>query len=473
MSKSKKKNSTHTKKNKNYSNKLKKKTKSTKISKNSNTSIIHNFLKFQNHDKKPIDYKTYHYTPKLKGGRYVDKGSFGCIITPALPCSKTDTNLQSSISKIVHDTDNDSVSNELEISNILRKLDPEQQFYITIDKYCYIHKIPQDRKDLISVRFKDDDLTEYNSVDKTGKDKNTCDIDLDMNPINLIMPYAGISLKNIMKTDMRKEHKSIRATMHKIFINNFRTYFKHLLIGLLKMHNNRIVNRDIKEQNIMLYWKRDHKDHRDHREHRDNNSKSDNTQFKNNDDNTNANDIMVVRYIDFGLSSFLTSSICKNSDNIYMKGTFYYLSPDLLICNMIKKYNHKTEEYQMEHIMKYVNKYMRKSLLRIGEKNMLSKLNENIKYIYDKIIYIFKKEHHLESYFGSDTNKLNGYLQKGDVYALGITLYECLSVYSNINVKKLPDLYDLFLKMIDFDPYKRYNVSQCLSHPYFTKKNPG
>ena len=472
MSKSKKKHNTkkHTHTKKHIHTK-----KNTKKSKRSNTSIIHNFLKFQNYDKKHVDYKTYQYTPKLKGGRYVDKGSFGCIVTPALACSRSDTNLNSAVSKIIHDTDNDSISNELEISNILRKLDPEQKFYITIDKYCYIHKIPEERTDLISVRFKNDNLTEYNSVDKTGKDKNVCDIDLDMNPINLIMPYAGISLKNIMKTDMKKEHKSIRATMHKIFINNFRTYFKHLLIGLLKMHNNRIVNRDIKEHNIMLYWKRDHRDHKEHREYRDNKDTKDTKDNKspsksNTKSYSNANDIMVVRYIDFGLSSFLTSSICKNPDNIYMKGTYYYISPDLLICNMIKKYNHKSEEYKLEHIMTYVNKYMRKVLLRIGEKNMLNNLTKDIKDIYDKIIYKFKNEHHLESYFGSDTNKLNGYLQKGDVYALGITLYECLSFYSNINVKKTHDLYDLFLKMIEFDPYKRYNVAQCLSHPYFTKK---
>ena len=46
------------------------------------------------------DFFKYQFTPKLKGGKFIDKGGFGCVITPAIPCSRTDKNLDKSISKI-------------------------------------------------------------------------------------------------------------------------------------------------------------------------------------------------------------------------------------------------------------------------------------------------------------------------------------------------------------------------------------
>ena len=42
-----------------------------------------------------------------------------------------------------------------------------------------------------------------------------------------------------------------------------------------------------------------------------------------------------------------------------------------------------------------------------------------------------------------------------------------LFVYSDIDISANSQLYDLLLHMITFDPDKRYNAVQCLSHPYF------
>ena len=102
---------------------------------------------------------------------------------------------------------------------------------------------------------------------------------------------------------------------------------------------------------------------------------------------------------------------------------------------------------------------------------MISKMNSNIDILYKKNKYLYNNNKLLESYFGSETNKYNGYLQKADVYALGLSIYETLYKYSKINVKKNALLYDLLIHMIDINPDKRYNIVQCISHPYFTKKN--
>jgi len=97
-------------------------------------------------------------------------------------------------------------------------------------------------------------------------------------------------------------------------------------------------------------------------------------------------------------------------------------------------------------------------------------LNANIDTLYKKVEYLFEKQKLLNAYYGSDNNKFNGFLQKADIYALGLTIYECLYKYSNINIKQNEKLYDLLLHMIAIDPDKRYNVYQCLEHPYFRNK---
>jgi serine/threonine protein kinase len=75
----------------------------------------------------------------------------------------------------------------------------------------------------------------------------------------------------------------------------------------------------------------------------------------------------------------------------------------------------------------------------------------------------------VEKYFG--TNKYDGYLQKSDIYGLGINIYKSLYYYNKIDIqRKYPQLYDLLMNMIKFDPDERYNVLQCLNHPYFTKQ---
>jgi len=426
----------------------------------------------------------FQYTPKLKGGRFIDKGGFGCVIKPALPCTSSDLNLNldNSVSKIIKHQ-SDTLTKELKISNILKKIDPGHNFYVTIDKYCFINEIPEYRTDITNVKYKNDDLSDYSLnethlIDKNGRkkkiDKNFCDVDLSLKPVNLIMPYAGISLSSIMKVNRKviKDDKGtkgynhneyIRAQMHQMFVDNLKIYFKHLIIGLLKMHNNRIINKDIKQRNIMLYLQNE-------------NVKENVKDMK--DKNINSsNSIMSIRYIDFGLSEFLTNEFCKDITNIGLKGTPFYLSPELFVCVFIIKYKDRTESYQLKKINEYIKKNVIKALNAINEKSIIEKMesdsnsNSIVETLYKKNKYLYEKGRLLESYFGSETNKYNGYLQKADVYALGLSIYETLYKYSEINVKGNEKLYDLLLHMIDMNPDKRYNIVQCLGHPYFSGKH--
>lgn len=441
---------TNTKK---YNRKYNKKTKKHSHSNHSHSN--HSSINILSQLQKPIHDKNYTLLPKLKGGKFIDKGGFGCVVTPALPCTINDKNLNLDkyVSKIVRDPENDDVNNETKISNILQKIDPLQKYFITFENKCFINYIPNDRNDLISVKYKDSDLTSYDTIgDSKGKDKHVCDIDISLKPMNLIMKHGGISLSSIMKADIKGN--STLAKMHGMFLFNLKYYFKHLIIGIIKMHENNIANRDIKQKNILLNLVNDKTDTKNNKDSKDD-GKDDGKHF------------MEIKYIDFGLSDFITSDMYKNTSHIHLKGTYFYVSPELFISSVVKKYYNRSRDYQIKKIMHDINGHVKKALIKINEKVMLTNLEKTIETIYGKIKYLFDNDRLMEAYFGSSKKKYNGYVQKGDVYSLGITIYEFLYYYSKINVKKSEKLYDLLSHMINLDPDKRYNAIQCLAHPYF------
>ncbi len=106
---------------------------------------------------------------------------------------------------------------------------------------------------------------------------------------------------------------------------------------------------------------------------------------------------------------------------------------------------------------------------RVKEKGRLHHLEKKLEVLYDHIMQLYTDGKLLNTYFGND-NKFNGYIQKADIYALAVTIYESLYYYGRIDVKKDVKLYDLLINMLNINPDKRYSVSQCLSHPYFRKK---
>lgn len=374
---------------------------------------------------------------KLKGGRYIDKGGFGCVITPAIPCTKNDKNLDENVSKIIKDP-NDDIKNEIIISNILKKIDKDQNYFITFNTYCYINRIPEERTDITDVSYKDDDMSRFsvkNTTKKKTLDKKYCDVDLTLKPVNIIMPYAGYSLSSIVKTN--RKHQGLLPKMNQMFVDGLKKYFKHLLIGLRKMHENRLVNRDIKEKNITVAL----------------------------DAKTNT---LKIRYIDFGLTQLLTSQFENDLDNISSDGTYFYMSPELFISRTITKFPNESKNYHMRNINKRIKEDLITALKRIYEPALISNIGEKIESLYDKTYSYYEKGHLAKVYFGSDRNKFNGYLQKADIYALGLTIYDSLYTYSKIDVKRNKNLRSLLLNMLNLDPEKRFNVEQCLSHPYFS-----
>ena len=135
-------------------------------------------------------------------------------------------------------------------------------------------------------------------------------------------------------------------------------------------------------------------------------------------------------------------------------------------------YYYKNNSTKMVDNINYnINKYM------IG---MLKTLNiyssKIIKEVNDLYLVIQKhmKQHTLQSkYFGMGAgiqDTTNSYLQKSDIYSLGIAMYEFIYVLTEnvLRIEKQHSLKDLLINMIAIDPEKRYNVDQCLKHHYFS-----
>lgn len=414
--------------------------------------------------------KVYNFSTKkiLKGGKYLGEGSFGCVVTPSLSCQNIIKSNRKSITKKNHLTDktnskingqnnktvskiilslDDGIKEEINISKKLKKIDPQQKYFITIDNYCKIKNIPKDRSNIAKVRYLNKSGDSYQKLENKHLDKKYCPIDLSEQPINLVMINGGYNLIDIANIINRygmneRKQKDIHANeiiKHKIktgqmLFKNIKECIKNLLQGLLKMHQNRIVNRDIKEENIMANYNEEKKQ-------------------------------VELRFIDYGLSENLTPEYCKHYYNISLQGTYLFIAPEIFIIYYVNKYNRNNDSYIMDKINKDINANVKKILRKL--KINTSNLNEIVTNLYHEIKILFDNRQILDKYFGIKEH-LNGYLQKNDVYSLGITLYEFLDTFTNvIDIKKDLRLHDLLKNMIKLNSNERYNVLQCLQHPYF------
>ena len=184
---------------------------------------------------------------------------------------------------------------------------------------------------------------------------------------------------------------------------------------------------------------------------------------------------LELRFIDFGLANILSLDYCNNTRNIDLRGTEKYISPELIIAWNIN------DDKRFNTILKILNKEIKDNIKLFKEDKLIINFDKTMKDLYDKIkneflFKIFKNKEILNTFFGTEKDKYNGYVQKGDIYALGITIYKFLNKYKiyknkhkNINNIINIKLMNLLQNMINPNPDNRYNILQCLKHSYFTK----
>lgn len=397
----------------------------------------------------------------LHGGRFLGEGSFGCVISPALQCNRKSKKYsikqkrysitRDDVSKIISRTDDetqDSVDNEIVISNKLKYIDPNQKYFVYIKENCKIRNVPKERSNLASVRYPDNAYSEIQMLDKKKLDKKHCEVDLMLEPRNLILSDGGKELGDVLHISKKIHLSSSSAKykseyldeieMTKLFYKNFKHHIRGLLEGLYKLHQHNIVQRDIKIENLMIDW------------------------------TSNAKNNVIVRYIDFGLSEILSPQYISSKSNIHAHGTPELIPPDIIIVSQLKQYYRHDKEYILSKILPELEPSVQKTFidLHLDTSIIKPKARELIEHIHQ----FFIDGTILTKYFGND--KFNGYVHKSDIYALGITFYEILHKYCNdksscYNLKNNPKLAHLIKNMIELDPDKRYNVIKCLQHPYF------
>ena len=358
----------------------------------------------------------------------------------------------------------------------------------------------------------------YGKLPKNEVDE-TCRIDFSLKPINIIMPNCGVELTKILKyirdrstkftknttdttgatknksngvglnhietganathgkTQKTNQYNSSNKTdltyiyikIGDIIKNNFRLFVKKLLVGIKLMHDNYIIHHDIKPGNILINIE---------------------------------NRELFARIIDYNLSEHFPPEIRIKPINELFKligrtsGTQSFIPPEVFgieyARTIYNKYRYSRTDYNHYHIAAYIIKkitnyyiyYCVKHDLDLGlfnynnaNKHLIEEEVYHVsKLIYSQIlngnddtIYNFIKKKYFGISLNKNTNITDGWWYKFDIFSLGLTIYKTAHDIG-IDVKNNLLLVDLLRNMLYMNPDKRFNILQCLSHPFITTK---
>ena len=440
------------------------------------------YLKIKKSKKKCSNKSVYSKkSHKLKGGDKIGEGSFGCVITPPIPCKDNSIkNNKSYVSKIIkanNKRDYDDTMHEILLGSLFKKIDPDSKYFTFIFDYCQIKK-PISRPDFKTLK------SGQAISNKVTKNKQFCYTTEKDKTYNLIQKNAGLNLDDVLVYSKYKSERSIIKSRMKSIV-------RHMIIGLRKCHKIDIINHDIKADNMGI-------------------------RIENNNP--------YVTYFDFGLSEDIrkldTSSYEEISTSVY--GTPGYISPDMYVLSKLVKTLYKEEFSSLvsgANRKRLINKIYQeikededsihikklglyKSTLKIpsvkdsGYKsnkssNKINSLSDNssnnsstnssiksttkstsenkealvsyqeTKELYDLFIKLIYKNELLPKFY----KKFNGIKHKYDVYALGITFFK-ISKFSGF--EQSDTFLDLLRNMLHYNPLKRFDINQCLNHPFIS-----
>ncbi len=155
---------------------------------------------------------------KIRGGRYVGEGAYGCTFTdPPLKCTTNSTRRnKNQLSKLM---DPIFAEEEHRQSNLFRQIDPAEQYFITVNHSCTLNTT---------------NIKPSNQMDKCTTIKSI------RSPKSLLFyKFGGHDLSQL------------EPLMPELFSPLF-TSFINLFDGLQVAHENHIIHHDIKAQNIVV-----------------------------------------------------------------------------------------------------------------------------------------------------------------------------------------------------------------------------
>lgn len=387
-------------------------------------------LKNPNKTVKKLIYKEEELKRQL-GGKKIGRGAYSCVIKPALSCpTSTKKSLTGKISKILRKDAFKKTNKKL--NTLLSKIDKNKDYLIYYDKYCKadISKLKTRKyRDIKVIKDYNDNENELISELITFEDTN-CIIKPDHKYINIIESYGGSTIHDIYIHD-KKIKKPYEVVLQ-------------LLQGLKLMHDNNIVHRDIKIDNIVI------------------------------------DDKNIARYIDFNVSK-----ITKDIPDKYISlvGNFKYnISLDYIILYYLHllitykgyKFNNKLVKTINNICYKKYKSYVQTlSGLKISFTDLLTNTtmvsddmsdifingyNENKFVALIRFMYKIYKNSSFSKYYKEE------YLYKNDIYGLGI-LFKIIIFKNGLDIKaneQARKLNILANNMIVINPKKRFNINNCL-----------
>jgi serine/threonine protein kinase len=433
--------------------------------------------------------KTYNkiHNQTQDGGVKLGKGSFGCVVKPAIKCkpNQDDKNL---ISKIILNVDPEDYKEEIAMLKHIRNIDPKNKYLISFVDECeldYKKTFQRKDKDVIEVNYDtvlnpgsgdsdsskfsviDSDFSSIQSEDQKRKlEHDYCLVD-PKQPYkyrNQMQVYGGTKILPILKNPTSPKYSQDYLLMQR----KYKELIFNILLGCKKMHDSEFIHRDIKFDN-MVY--------------------------------TVVKGKPVFKYIDFGLGDFF-KGIPDKEKHLSSAGTPGYIPIDFFLYYYINSYHNKGSDVKSnvvrkDIINKIIDKYIehmdivveeldsqadpilegpvalieeggKKKLRRqypTGRKPKLSYLTITNKHLYN-IYNVYS-----DIVTGTDElrykfcyKKYEGIVYKTDIFALGIIL-GLLKEYLKIHNKQLMDL---IKGMTHKESMKRLTINQCIKHPIFS-----
>ena len=232
-------------------------------------------------------------TKKLRGGTKLGEGTFGCVVSPSIPCTKKPYPIKT-VSKLINVPNKEelrSLHEEIRLNHLINKLDPTNKYFVTILGSCKLSRL--DPKSIIT---RDNIAVQYYNSNRSDK----CVINKNKDNYNLILPYAGIDLEKIIESDNL-------ISMSLIVGKHIKFLVKHLLTAVRILHKNHIIHQDIKINNITC------------------------------DIDTVSKKIKFA-LIDFGLA-YDVKHYGHNEDNLMdLIGTLYYIPAECFLISLIYEY---------------------------------------------------------------------------------------------------------------------------------------
>lgn len=424
---------------------------------------------------------------KQHGGKKLGHGTYGCVISPPAKC-KTHHNFRNNsykidnkhVSKLIDFRYNKSGFSELNIGQKLLKIDPKHHHFSPYFNGCFFS--PQRHKDIVYLNpdetaiitspyktSKSDSLSsEFKSKTKSKTMKSSlirsqlvrefkdkCILNMDHTYLNLIGPYGGTTLTNIIALGQNND----RAIYFK---TNYWYVATYLINGLRIMHRNKIVHRDIKPSNITIDFSfiRDAS-----------------LAFK----KSTPIETCRATFIDFGLAKEIKKNKYSYDEarELLGEGTQHYIPIEIFAIKILIKlisrgYESDNDQFLKKMISKSISKVKRNMEYYhySGFRNDFFKYNKdpNEKNPKDDNFYMTEKK--IEQIFANvlDLHK-QGNLQKTissiiygwDIFSLGIVLAKIALKFNIID----NEFTTLIFNMIRLDPHKRPTVKTLIRHPKY------